>query len=491
MPRFVVEVLPLANHAQRGIIEVDDLDSAPELLTGGKLLHHHLEAALTGNTDHVFVGEVLLDAHGGGEAKAHGAKPARGNEAVGLVELVVLGSKYLVLTHIGGHVGLTTGHFAQRLDNLLGLERLTRYRGLIKFAAALLAPAVDLLPPLAKGLGVLDLLALQQTDHLVDDTDRRADDRHVCAYRLRYRTGIDIDMDDLGGGAEFGGIVGDSVVKARTDTDDQIGVVHGHVRLVGAVHAQPAQTLTVALRVSTNAHQRGRDGIAQALDQIGQPFTGTPRDHATTGIENRPLGLEHQLHGFLDLATMPTRYRVIGAHLDLFRVDVLVTLGRGGHILGNVHHHRAGTSRRGQIKGLFQHFRNFARVLDREAVLHDRPGHADDVGFLESVLANQMTGDLATQHHHGNRIHVGGGNSGNRIGGTGAGGDQHDTGFARGTGITVGGVSRGLFVAHQDVLDLVLTEQRIINMQRSTARITINIFDAFILQESGNHIRAG
>src|SRR5690554_8224380 len=112
MPRFVVKVLPLANHAQRGVVEVDDLYPAPELLTGGELLHHHLEAAFTGNTDHVFIGVVLLDAHGGREAKAHGTEPARGTETIALVEPVVLGSEHLVRTHLGGHVRLTTRHIA-------------------------------------------------------------------------------------------------------------------------------------------------------------------------------------------------------------------------------------------------------------------------------------------------------------------------------------------------------------------------------------------
>ena len=55
----------------------------------------------------------------------------------------------------------------------------------------------------------------------------------------------------------------------------------------------------------------------------------------------------------------------------------------------------------------------------------------------------------------------------------------------------VGSVGGCLFVPHEDVLHFVLAEQRIINMQRRAAGITINVLDALILQEAGDHICAG
>ena len=44
----------------------------------------------------------------------------------------------------------------------------------------------------------------------------------------------------------------------------------------------------------------------------------------------------------------------------------------------------------------------------------------------------------------------------------GAGGDQRNAGFAGGAGIAFGGVDRGLFMAHQNMANVVLLKDRII-----------------------------
>ena len=267
--------------------------------------------------------------------------------------------------------------------------------------------------------------------------------------------------------------------------------MHGHIGLIRAMHTQPAQTLAVALRVRANAHQRGGNREAKLLHQVGQAFACLACYHTATGIEHWALGLQHHLDGFLDLPGMPTGHRIVGAQFDLLRVHVLVALGGRGHVLGDIDHHRARTTGRCQIEGLFQHFWDFGRVTNREAVLHDRTRHANDIGFLEGVVTNQVAHDLAAQNNHGNGVHVGGRNASHRVGSAGARGHQHHAGLAGGTGIAVGSVGGCLFVPHEDVLHFVLAEQRIINMQRRATGITINVLDALILQEAGDHICAG
>ena len=187
---------------------------------------------------------------------------------------------------------------------------------------------------------------------------------------------------------------------------------------------------------------------------------------------------------------MATYRRAVGAQLDLLRIDVLELLGRVGHIFWNVDHDRAGTAGLRQIEGFFQNFRDLGGVLDHEAVLHDRPRDTDHVGFLEGIGTHHGARHLAGEDDHRNRIHVGGGNAGDGIGRTRAGGYQHHTGLAGGTGVAVCHMGRSLFVTNQDVFDFRFLEQGVVNMKKSTARVPVDVLNAFVTQEADDHLSA-
>jgi hypothetical protein len=68
--------------------------------------------------------------------------------------------------------------------------------------------------------------------------------------------------------------------------------------------------------------------------------------------------------------------------------------------------------------------RQVAHVLDEEVVLDHGTGDADRVAFLEGVLADRVGRHLAGNHHHRDRIHVGGGEAGDGIGDARTGGDE-------------------------------------------------------------------
>ncbi|MNN13169.1 hypothetical protein D3C81_1261930 [compost metagenome] len=142
------------------------------------------------------------------------------------------------------------------------------------------------------------------------------------------------------------------------------------------------------------------------------------------------------------------------------------------------------------MEGLLQHLRDFRGMLDDEAVLHDRPGNADHVGFLEGIGAHHGARHLAGQHHHGDRIHVGRGNAGNRIGRPRAGGHQHHASLAGRAGIAIGHVGGRLLVAHQDMLDGLFLEKGIVDMQNGTTRVPVDVLHAFVAQEADDHFSA-
>ena len=76
-------------------------------------------------------------------------------------------------------------------------------------------------------------------EHLGQDDLDVADDRHVNLDVLGDRRRVDIDMNDgLGLGREIGDASGHAVVEARADRDQAIGIAHGGIGAVRAVHPE-------------------------------------------------------------------------------------------------------------------------------------------------------------------------------------------------------------------------------------------------------------
>ena len=72
-------------------------------------------------------------------------------------------------------------------------------------------------------------------------------------------------------------------------------------------------------------------------------------------------------------------------------------------------------------------------------------------------------------------IHQRVGQSGDRIGGAGTRGHQHDAGLAGRARIALGRVDRALLVADQHVDELVVLEERIVDRQHRAARIAEDV----------------
>ena len=130
-------------------------------------------------------------------------------------------------------------------------------------------------------------------------------------------------------------------------------------------------------------------------------------------------------------------------------------------------------------------------MLDHKAVLNDRTGNTDHVGFLEGISANHVARHLARQHHHRNRVHVGSGNTCNGISSARTGSHQHNTSLTSGTGITVRHMGSRLLMTNQNMVHLRFFKQGIVDMQQSTTRVPIDIFNAFVAQEADDHFSAG
>ena len=143
------------------------------------------------------------------------------------------------------------------------------------------------------------------------------------------------------------------------------------------------------------------------------------------------------------------------------------------------------------MEGLVDRLAQLRRVLHQPVVLGAGPGDAHGVGLLKAVGADHEGRDLAGQDHQRDRIHQRIDHTGDGIGRPGTRGDKDNARLAGGAGIAFGHVDRTLFVAHQDVADVVLLEDLVIDRQHCPAGVAEDHLDALILQRLNHHPRAG
>ena len=74
MHSLVRHVLPLFNHSERLIVEIDDLDGQSILFTGRKLLDIHLNTALTCDACDGCLWKTDKRAHSRWQTKTHGSQ---------------------------------------------------------------------------------------------------------------------------------------------------------------------------------------------------------------------------------------------------------------------------------------------------------------------------------------------------------------------------------------------------------------------------------
>ncbi len=463
MTTAVEHLLPLLDHAQRTVVDGDDLDGHPVLQAGRELLNVHLYRAIAGDAaDHrVRVGK--LGPHGSRNAEAHGAEAAGVDPLARFDKRIVESGKHLVLADVGGDERLTLRHLVEGLDHLLRLDLGGRF---FVGQAVTGAPLVDLVPPLRQRLlVVIEATLADHLQHLLQHGFHRADDGHMGLHRLGDGGGVDVDVDYGGVGAELGHVVGDAVIEAGTHGEDKIRVVHGLVGFEGAVHPQHADKLRMDAGKGPQPHQGGGHRQVQQLCQLGHQMIRIGVDGAAAHIHHRALGIHQQLGRPLDLALVARLGRVVGAQGDRLGILVGEFFFRVLHIFGQIHHHRPRAAAGGNVVGLLDGLGNIARLLAQEAVLHHRAGDTDHVGLLERILTDHAGRHLAGEDHQRNGIHIGGGNTGNAVGRSRARRYQHSPHLAGGTGVAVSHVNRGLLVPHQDMLHLAVFEESVIDVE--------------------------
>ncbi len=392
-----------------------------------------------------------------------------------------------MLANVGGHERLSPGDLVELLDDGLRLYKLAV---MIVVEALDVTPGLDLLPPFCKRFGIgLAVFAIDELDQVREHRPCVTHDRDLHGDVLADRGRIDVDVDYLGVRTELGNVARDAVVEARSDGEQHVAIVHGHVGLVGAVHAQHADEQRVCRGESAKRHERIGARIPEQAHELRELGLRATHDHTAAYIDHRPLRLQQQIGGTPDLFRMALASRRVGTHLERLGIQILHLLR--GDVLGNVDDHRARPSRGGDVEGFLHRRREVADILDQKVVLDARPGDADRVHLLEGVVADELRGHLTGDDHHRDRVHVRRRNPGDRVGHAGPGGDQHDTRLARSPGVSVRGVGGPLLVSHQNVLYLVLLIQGVVDMQGRAAGITEYVINPFVLKAANDDLSTG
>lgn len=465
---LVEKGLPLSDHTLLLVVEHNSLDANVELNGGGQLGKSHVERSITIDVNDVAVGSGNLGADSGGKTVAHGSKTTGGDHGSGMSPSEVLGGPHLMLANTGGDDGLVLvvlGQVGEHGDDGLGLDDTVLALSL-EHEGELLLPRLNNLRPgsslgirdggderneLSHALGNVSLNSLGGLNNLVD----------VLGLDLKVHDTSSALKSGLSGlGGKLGDGAGDSIVESSTKGDDTVGVLHGHVGVAGAVHTEHVESLRVSLVEGTKTLQGGGDGdlglLGKLLEQLGALLVA---ENTLSDVEDGLLGHVDEVGGSLDgllLELVGGSRSQVGERVrgdGGLGGDGLSQDG-GGDILGQVDQNGAGSARGGNLKGLVDSSRELGDVLDHDVPLGARSGDSDNVGLLEGVSTDNGGQHLAGEDNHGGTVRKSVLHGCDDVGGTGAGGDENDTGLAGGTCVALGHVAGALLVSGEHKVEV-------------------------------------
>lgn len=115
-------------------------------------------------------------------------------------------------------------------------------------------------------------------------------------------------------------------------------------------------------------------------------------------------------------------------------------------------------------------------------MLHDRQGHAVEVGFLERGAADELLVDLAGDADQRDAVHVRVGDRGDEVRRAGTGGRHAHAGLAGRARVTVRHEGAALFVTGQDGADLLGAGEALVQLHGGAARVGEDRVDAQVLE---------
>ena len=315
----------------------------------------------------------------------------------GAVEVIELCNPHLVLAHFGADDGVTASDLAQGAHDLLGL-----------YVAALVVPGQGLLctpvpqslaPALVLSFPVrLGVLGFGKLKHALQGKPAVGNNRHVHLHVLANGGGVDVDVHDLGLGSKGGELAGYAIVEASANADDEVSVVEGHVRCVGAVHAHHAKPQIGMAGEAAKTHEGTGHWAADLIGKLRELLGCVGEDDAAACEDDGTCALLQNLHGLAQLVVVRPVVRVVGAHGYILVAPRELGLAHL-NVLGQIDEHGAGTACARDVEGFADDPAQLGHVLHKVVVLCAGTGDAHGVHFLEGVVADEACANLTADNH--------------------------------------------------------------------------------------------
>src|SRR5262249_26617827 len=120
-----------------------------------------------------------------------------------------------------------------------------------------------------------------------------------------------------------------------------------------------------------------------------------------------------------------------------------------------------------------------------------RTADTDIIGFLKSIVTDQVCRHLPRESNQRNRIHISIGQTSYDVGHPGPRSNEHDPWLARCLGVSFSHMCRALLVARQNQLDILLLTKHVEYLQDHTARESKDSLDPFVPQCFNKNIGSG
>ena len=121
-------------------------------------------------------------------------------------------------------------------------------------------------------------------------------------------------------------------------------------------------------------------------------------------------------------------------------------------------------------------------------MLDDWQGHAEEVGLLEGALADELLVDLSGDGDKRDAVHVGVGDAGDQVGGSGARGRHAYPGLSGGAGIAVGHESTALLLTGEDGTNRLRAGERLVQFHGCAARVGEHHVHALALKSLDEYV---
>src|SRR5947199_10727731 len=157
-------------------------------------------------------------------------------------------------------------------------------------------------------------------------------------------------------------------------------------------------------------------------------------------------------------------------------------------VFGDVDQDWARPTSESKFEGFVDSVSEVLDVAHQEIVLGNGLCHTNDIGLLESVAPDKRTRYLSSDGNDGGRVHVGGSEPSDQVGGAGTTGCYTYADLPSRASVAIGGMGRGLLVAHEHMAQSGVLGESVIKGHDSPNRVAIEQLYAFTHQRFAEYL---